>query len=66
MSLSFVGHQVMVTNGKGVGGRGRGASLFLLEGFLPGCILQQLCVHLICWQLHIADHRAPDEAVLDG
>lgn len=30
----------------------------------PRSVLQQLCVHLVAGQLHVAHHRAADEAVL--
>jgi len=40
-------------------------SLFILSRLLASRVLQKLGVNLICWQLNIADHWPPDEAVLD-
>ena len=39
--------------------------LLVLSSFLPGGVLQEVGVHLVPGQLHIAHHAATDETVLD-
>lgn len=38
--------------------------VLVLCRLLTGSVLEQLSVELVCWQLHVPDHRASDETVL--
>ena len=54
-------YQYHFTRSKGKEGR---TLLSLRVRLSPGGVLEQLRVHLVSWQLHVADHTSANEAVL--